>query len=300
MGAAVSAQLESGIIYALMAGVFWGITPLLLKRGMTFSNVSTATLIQQLAIVLTVFIIAVGRGEVLQLGIPLRAVWPFMVAGVMGGSLGKIFYNKAIDTVGASKAVSVKNSDPIISVLFLVLVLGEELTFPVAIGVVLIVTGVLVITRIQAKEHEKPNRLQYYFYPLLTVLCYGVTPLLKKIGMVAGVLPTIGAFITQSTALIVILTVGRLLNIRPKWERIPTQSLILFISAGITEALGSIFTFHSLIYAPAVVVSPIWRISPLIAFLLARFTLRGVEVVTLKDGIAATLIVSGVLVLSRA
>jgi uncharacterized membrane protein len=297
---AMSVPLENGIIYALMAGLFWGITPLLLKKGMTHSNVSTATLVQQSVIVLTVFIIAVGQGEVLQLDIPLRAVWSFMAAGVVGGSIGKIFYNKAIERVGASKAVSIKNSDPIISVLFLALVLGEELTFPVAIGVALIVTGVLVITRIQAREKDRPNRLVDFIYPLLALLCFGITPLFKKLGMVAAALPTLAAFITQSTALIVILTVGRLLNIRPKWERIPTKSLVCFVSGGITDALGSLFTFYSLIYAPAVVVSPIWRISPLIVFLLARFTLRGVEVVTLKDGIAATFIVSGVLVLGRA
>lgn len=297
---AMSVPLENGIIYALMAGLFWGITPLLLKMGMTQSNVSTATLVQQSVIVLTVVIIAVGRGEVLQLDIPLRAVWSFMAAGVVGGSIGKIFYNKAIEKVGASKAVSIKNSDPIISVLVLALVLGEELTFPVAIGVALIVTGVLVITRIQAREKERPNRLADFIYPLLALLCFGITPLFKKLGMNAAALPTLAAFITQSTALIVILTVGRLLNIRPKWERIPTKSLVCFVSSGITDALGSLFTFYSLIYAPAVVVSPIWRISPLIVFLLAHFTLRGVEVVTLKDGIAASFIVSGVLVLGRA
>ena len=58
---------------------------------MTHSNVSTATLVQQSVIVLTVFIIAVCQREVLQLGIPLRTVWSFVAAGVVGGSIGKIF-----------------------------------------------------------------------------------------------------------------------------------------------------------------------------------------------------------------
>ncbi|MFQ5851053.1 MAG: EamA family transporter, partial [Candidatus Binatia bacterium] len=90
---------------------------------------------------------------------------------------------------------------------------------------------------------------------------------------------------------------GRLLKIKPKWERIPTKSLIFFVVAGITEALGSLCTFYALIYAPAVLVSPIWRISPLVTFILARFTLRGIEVVTARDGLAAAFIVGGILVL---
>jgi len=53
-----------------------------------------------------------------------------------------------------------------------------------------------------------------------------------------------------------------------------------------------------LLHAPAVLVSPIWRISPLVTFVLARFTLKGIEIVTLRDGVAASLIVGGIFVLS--
>ena len=76
------------------------------------------------------------------------------------------------------------------------------------------------------------------------------------------------------------------------------KSLVLFSVSGITEALGSLFTFYALSYAPAVLVSPVWRISPLVTFVLARFMLKGVEVVTLTDGMAASLIVGGIFVLS--
>jgi drug/metabolite transporter (DMT)-like permease len=54
-----------------------------------------------------------------------------------------------------------------------------------------------------------------------------------------------------------------------------------------------------LIYGPAAILAPMWRISPLVTFGLAHFTLKGIEVVTLRDGAAASLIVAGVFVLSR-
>jgi uncharacterized membrane protein len=68
----------------------------------------------------------------------------------------------------------------------------------------------------------------------------------------------------------------------------------------VAEALGSLATFFALIYGPAALLSPIWRISPLVTFALAHFALRGVEVVTFRDGLAASLIVAGVFVLSQA
>jgi uncharacterized membrane protein len=95
------------------------------------------------------------------------------------------------------------------------------------------------------------------------------------------------------------LSFGRLLAIQPKWERVPAKAVLLFALSGVTEALGSLFTFFALLYGPAALLSPIWRISPLVTFALARFTLRGIEVVTLTDGLAACLIVLGVFVLSH-
>jgi drug/metabolite transporter (DMT)-like permease len=52
-------------------------------------------------------------------------------------------------------------------------------------------------------------------------------------------------------------------------------------------------------YGPAILVSPIWRIQPLVTYVLANFTLKGIEVVTMRDGVAALFIVGGVFVLSR-
>ncbi|MFQ5902548.1 MAG: EamA family transporter [Candidatus Binatia bacterium] len=295
----MSTNLQMGIFYALLSGTLWGIGPLLLKRGMTFSNVSTAILIEQHVSVVTLVLVAAARGELFHLDISTKAVWAFIAAGMVGASFGKIFYYKGIDKVGASKAISIKNSSPILTTLLAVIFLGEELTLPIAVGVVLIVGGIVALTRVETKREEGPRRIRYLLYPLIAAVCFGINPVFKKIGVDTASLPTLGALITQSTALIMMLTAGRLVKIRPKWERVPIKSLILFVLAGINEALGSLFTFFALIYAPAVLVSPIWRISPLVTFSLAHFTLKGIEVVTLRDGVAAAFIVGGIFVLSN-
>ena len=296
----VSDNLQIGISFALLAGVLWGIGPLLLKRGMTYSNVSTATLIEQYVSVITLTLMAMIRGELFRFAeLPSRALWAFVGAGAVGASIGKIFYYKGIDKVGASKATSVKNSSPILTTILAMVLLDEKLTLPVAVGVLLIVFGVLVLTEVDSKDKERPSRIGYFFYPLMAALCFGINPVFKKIGMTVSSFPVLGAFITQFTGLLMMLTAGRLLKIKPRWERVPIGSLLFFALAGVTEALGSLLTFYALIYAPAVLVSPIWRISPLVTFVLARFTLRGIEVVTLRDGVAATFIVGGVLALTQ-
>src|SRR3989338_547700 len=143
----MTGDLQTGVFYALVSGALWGIGPLLLKRGMTLSNVSTATLIEQYTSVMLLAIIATARGELFLLDFSGKAFWAFVGAGAVGASFGKIFYYKGIDTVGASKSTSVKNSSPLLTVLLAVILLGEDVTFPVGVGSVLIVVGILVLSR---------------------------------------------------------------------------------------------------------------------------------------------------------
>ena len=124
-----------------------------------------------------------------------------------------------------------------------------------------------------------------------------IVPVLKKYGTEHGGPPVMGALVMHATGLVLLLTLGSLLKIEFKTERIATKSLICFISAGVIYAIGSIMTLKALTYAPASVVAPVWSAQPIISFFLAKTTLKGIEDVTFSDGIAAVLVVLGVLVL---
>jgi drug/metabolite transporter, DME family len=293
----MTADLQTGITYALTAGILWGIAPLLLKRGMARSNVSTATLIEQVVSVAFLAVLTLAQGRLVFSELSAKAFWSFAAAGMVGASFGKIFYYKGIDKVGASKATSVKNSSPILTTILAVIFLGEELTWPIAVGVVAIVFGIVVLTQAEIKGDDRPSRFIYFLYPLLAAACFGINPVFKKMGVDAASLPILGALITQTTGLAMMLTGGRFLKIKPEWTPVPMASLALFSLSGITEALGSLFTYYALIHAPAILVSPIWRISPLVTFVLVHFTMKGIEVVTLRDGVAASLIVGGIFIL---
>jgi uncharacterized membrane protein len=291
-------ELHVGIAYALLAGILWGVGPLLLKRALKHTNVSTATLLEQNVSVLLLVGLATYSGEIGEIDFTSRAFWAFFLAGAVGASFGKVFYYKGIDKVGASKATSVKNSSPFLTTFLAVLFLGESVSWLLLAGVALIVFGVVVLTQSTA-DGRGGDRLQYFLYPIIAAFCFGVNPIFKKFGIDAAGLPILGTMITQVSALIFMLLFGRAIGLQIRWEPVPVKALILCTLSGITEGLGSLLTFFALAHGPAALLSPIWRISPLVTFALARFTLKGVEVVTVRDGIAAALIVVGVFVLSR-
>ncbi len=294
-----NSPLQTGMAYALSAGVLWGIGPLLLKRALKYTNVSTATLVEQNVSVFLLVALAGYSGEVSQIDVTGRAFWAFFLAGGVGASFGKVFYYKGIDKVGASKATSVKNSSPFLTAILAIVFLGEALSWYIFAGVMLIVLGIVVITQTQASGEPSVDRFQYFLFPIISALCFGVNPIFKKIGMNAATLPVAGTMITQVTALLFMLLFAKPIGLQIKFERVPLKALMLCTLSGITEGLGSLCTFYALIYGPAAILSPMWRISPLVTFGLAHFTLKGIEVVTPRDGAAAGLIVAGVFVLSQ-
>ena len=228
-----------------------------------------------------------------------RPLLSFMLTGV-AACLGKVFLNLGIDSVGASKSVTVKNSSPLITVLLGWALLGEQVGWEIFTGVVVVVAGVLLLTVSPLGGEEAPNRVVYFMYPLLSSLAFGINPIFKKWGLVAAAVPALGTLVNHITATVFLFTGGPSLGIHAwRQERVPAASAGFFAVAGITEAIASLCTYQALLLAPSVLVAPIWRISPLITFVLSHFTLRALETVTLRDGLAAVLIVAGVWVLSH-
>jgi transporter family protein len=288
--------METGVLYALIAGLFWGTSPVLVKRGLVHASVSAATLIQQATILLTLLVAALLEGDLFKGNVSRLTLIVFCATGVVGAYLGRTLFVRSVDQIGAARAQSLNNSSPLVTVLLAALFLGEPLTLKVFAGVILIISGVFFVSDAEGQA-DRAARHGITFTSLLATLCYGVVPVFKKFGTEHGAPPVLSALVMHATGLLLLLTVGSLLKIELKWERIAPQSLTCFIAAGMLYAIGSIMTLKALVYAPASIAAPIWSAQPIVSFFLAKATLKGIEEVTFKDGIAAVLVVLGVLVL---
>jgi drug/metabolite transporter (DMT)-like permease len=289
--------LETGVLYAIIAGVLWGTSPVLVKRGLVHSDVSSATLIQQAVILCTLIGLTLFEESLSTGPISVFATLVFIATGAVGAYLGRTLFVKSVDQIGASRAQSVNNTSPLVTVLLAALLLGERLTVTVLVGVVLIVSGIFFIPKAESQLDGRPATRILTFTSVLATLCYGLVPVMKKFGTDSGGSPMLGALVMHATGLLLLLAFGRLLKIELKWKSIALSSLVCFVGAGVLQAFGSIYTLKALLYAPTSVVAPIWSTQPIISFFLARVTLKGIEVVTIRDGIAAALVVIGVVVL---
>jgi drug/metabolite transporter (DMT)-like permease len=290
-------MMETGILYAIMAGLFWGTSPVLVKRGLVGSDVSSATLIQQAAIFFTLIFFALWEGSVSPGQLSILATFVFIAIGIVGAYLGRTLFVKSVDQIGATRAQLVNNTSPLVTVVLAAVLLCERLTVTVLLGVILIVSGIFFIPKAEPHSGVDPAKRILTLTSILATICYGLVPVMKKFATDNGGSPMLGALTIHATGLLLLFTIGSLLKIELKWQRVPLPSFVCFAIAGALQAIGSIFTLNALLFAPASVVAPIWNTQPIVSFFLARVTLKGIEVVTFRDGIAAALVVMGVLVM---
>ncbi|MDI6883967.1 MAG: EamA family transporter [Hadesarchaea archaeon] len=96
------------------------------------------------AIFLPLSIIFVDLGEIQS--ISPYAIGFFMGAGLIHFFAGTMLKHASIKKIGASRAEPVIGVTPLVAVLLAVMILGGSLSFPIAIGVGLVVAGVYFIT----------------------------------------------------------------------------------------------------------------------------------------------------------
>ena len=190
--------METGVVYALIAGLFWGTSPVLVKRGLVHASVSAATLIQQATILFTLLVAALLEGDLFKGNVSRLTLIVFSVTGVVGAYLGRTLFVRSVDQIGASRAQSLNNSSPLVTVLLAALFLGEPLTLKVFAGVILIISGVFFVNDAQGQQAGTARRA-ITLTSLLATLCYGIVPVLKKFGTEHGAPPVLSALVMHAT-----------------------------------------------------------------------------------------------------
>jgi drug/metabolite transporter (DMT)-like permease len=159
---------------------------------------------------------------------------------------------------------------------------------------------VFFVAETDSQDEERERKKVLTLTSVMATVCYGIVPVLKKFGTENGGTPVLGALVMHATGLLLLVTLGSLLKIEFKPERIAASSVVCFVAAGFLYAIGSIMTLKALTYAPASVAAPVWSAQPIVSFFLVKTTLKGIEAVSWRDGLAALLVVLGVMVLRLA
>jgi transporter family protein len=128
---------RSGLIYALLAAILWGIAPVFEKLGLiNISPLAGLTIRTVSATIILILIMLFTNVHTEIIRADARTVGFLVMSGIVAGLLGMWSYFNAMKYCEASRVVPI---------LFSLLLLGEQITLQKCIGVILIVGGVVLL-----------------------------------------------------------------------------------------------------------------------------------------------------------
>lgn len=278
----------SAELLALMTALAYATANVSARSGLRYSTPNTATLVSLVmhASVLSMALFAAGSVP----RVPGLAIWIVVLTGVLQVVLRFCHYT-GISKVGVSRAVTLRNTYPLLAVVIGVVFLGEETNALNLIGVVLIVVGTG-FTSWRMNEHVPAFRAWYLAFPVATAVLTAAAHPLRRFAMTLADEPLFFAALVGIVSLTVFLVYLALPLEREKivWHR---RAFVPFVLSGACETSAVLLLFNAFASGPVVVVSPIAATSPIWTVVLASIVLRRVERITTAVVFGTLFVVSG-------
>jgi len=291
--------MDTGLILAIIAAVSFSAGIVLVRKTAGEAGESFSVTAISVFVGIPFFAIAIiASGEWSQLiGISWRAVALLGSAGIIHFIFGRLLGYNAFRLIGANRATVYTMTNRFYTVLFSALFLGEEITYYIVFGVLLMFAGAVLITleRKGGKEKRKGlsrDEVKGILLALAAALCWGVTPILIKPGVAEIGSSSAGAFVSYCAATV---AMGLLLlngQRRKQLTQLPFKKSVLpMATAGAFTAGGQLLYYTALGMSPASVVTPLLSIQVLFIFFFSFLINRRIELFTPKVfiGMGATL-----------
>lgn len=212
----------------------------------------------------------------------------FVASGLLGSGLGRFLLSHVISSIGAGIAHAVKSASPVTAAVFSVVALGERITPLLGVGIVVVVVGLILLTQAHADDDRETNLTSAIVLSLVVVVWFGVTPVIRKLGLSVLDAPLLPA-LTVNFAVGCLVGLGISMRNDPgQLQRVVTGRARWFLLlTGVCWTGAITLYFLALSLADAVVVVPIFNSSPLFTLLL------GVVLFGERDGTGRTALVGG-------
>lgn len=275
---------------ALCTAISYAAANVSVRRGLHHSSAATATLVS-----LIVHSVVLWPAVFLTGGVPqvaLTAVVLIAITGVLQTGM-RLWHYTGIEKVGTSRAVTLRSTHPIFSVVIGVTILQEQVTPEILLGTFLVVAGI-VTTSWRVEEQISTFRWQHLLFPMVTALITGIVHPIRRAAMLISDEPLFFAAVVGPISLLCFTGTLTFPAMRGRIVWNP-KSLLSFISAGVFETLAVLFMLNAFVTGPVVLVSPIAATSPIWTLLMGVVFLRDLERINRYAVIGTLCVVIGVI-----
>ncbi|MEI7644890.1 MAG: EamA family transporter [Chloroflexales bacterium] len=133
--------------FALLSAVFAALTTILVKLGVEQVSSTLATAIRTVVVLVMAWLIAVGRGELVELGRIGTRTWVVLGLSGVATGLSWLCYFRALQIGPTSYVAAIDKSSVILIALLAWIILREPTDWRGALGLGMIAAGTLVLIR---------------------------------------------------------------------------------------------------------------------------------------------------------
>ncbi len=290
----------TGALWAAVAGVGFGIFQAFNRKARKGLNTywATFTLLFVSAVILAIASSFTEDLTSLFSTSPL-AITNFGLAGFIHFFIGWTFLTESQNRVGAARTGALVGATPLFATIVAIMALGEILSLPLLLGVVIVVVGVYFVS-ISGKNEPKITGTTWRdsLFGLGTALCFSLSAIFIRNGLEILPSPLLGVLVGVGISAI---AYGVLLLIRrdnPNLRTIPHDSLLYQIAAAVFVGISTWMRWIALDSAPVAVVLALGRLNVPVVIGLSLFMVgQTQERVTARVWLGAALVVAGSLTL---
>jgi drug/metabolite transporter (DMT)-like permease len=300
----------SGVTWALVAGVGFGLFQAVNRRAVVGMSVLVATFLQLLVSAIVLGAISVATEDLAQLwNAPIAAPIYFALAGFFHFFCGWSFLNASQKRIGAARTGALIATVPLFAVVLAAVLLQEIPTVVAMAGILLMIGGVYVIhyshetaavtTGVVAPAVPVRTRWGSMLYGLAAAFCMSLSPIFIRQGLEGLSSPILGVTVGVTASA---LGYGLLLLVRRFYTSLGTvswDSLGFKLVAGVLVGLATWGRWVALDLAPVAIVLSLMLVSVPVTNLIAPLLVeRHLERITLQVWIGSLLIAGGALILA--
>jgi drug/metabolite transporter (DMT)-like permease len=147
-----------GLISAFLSMIFFGVTNILYKKMSDDISVMDIMFTRMWVSLPVAYLFGVLASGSLTFTVPSEALFPLIFSMVIGVLLGDGMYFLSQERIGVSRAFPIAMSYPLLVYFLAVVFLGEPIILQRVIGAVIILVGVIMITRAEQDEEKIDKR----------------------------------------------------------------------------------------------------------------------------------------------
>ncbi|MFC1929550.1 DMT family transporter [Chloroflexota bacterium] len=278
--------METGLFFALLAALTFGITNVLIRKGVYHAGETfTATLISILiGVGFFAFLVLVTEGwrdliifswqDYLKLGI----------AGVIHLVLGRRFAFTCFRLIGANRASAILRSQMLYPVVLGIIILYEPLTIYLVLGFLCLVIGATLVSIEKKQKLPTDDNSKQLAKGIAAGLAGGlfwgisgviVKPIVEQVGS-----PFAAAFVSYAGAVLVMASLLVTGSQREQLIHLNRDAIVALVAGGLFSAVAILLKYTALIHSPVSLVEPIIATSGIFVFLLSFLLNRSIEVMT--------------------